>query len=287
MSKSLCILQANCQGDALKILLEQTPSFNKYFSIAQYYNYKKTVIPDDAITKCSIFLHQYLGPEWQDNYSVRLRQRLSGNCQAIQIPNMFFKGYWPNWTNKSDDIDFADDLLENMISMGLSPGEILHLYLKADEALLGNTIEIAEDSLKIEEEKESSSLIKCSHIIRERWQKEQLFITVNHPGNVLFFHVAERVLDLLGLGRLPGSVRNGFRNPQDDFWLPIHPALASLSHLPFAKKDRKYRIFCSLLTHAQYISCYLACRQQKVKNLLSFLNNMSPNNGWSPEYIIS
>ena len=44
-------------------------------------------------------------------------------CPRIEIPNLFFKGYWPFWTNAAQGIDFADSLLERLLSQGLAPEE--------------------------------------------------------------------------------------------------------------------------------------------------------------------
>ncbi|MBD5647407.1 MAG: hypothetical protein HDQ89_07230 [Desulfovibrio sp.] len=274
MAKSLCILHANCQGDALRPLLENTPAFARHFEIRQLCNYTREEVADKDLATCGLFLHQRLAPRWGEIATERLLPRLGPDAQAIILPNLFFKGYWPFWTNAFQGIDFADSLLEKLLGAGLSPEDALRLYLKGDTALLGDVEAVAEDSLAHEEAKEADDPIRTAHILRERWREEQLFLTVNHPGRVLLFHVAEELLRLLGLGPLPESVRAAYVHPQEEFWLPLHPALGRRLGLPFASRERRYPVFGASLTHQEYTSAYLSCRAHGVADLVGFLRAM-------------
>ena len=276
MSRSLCILHANCQGDALRLLLEATPAFARLFSIRHYRNYACENLAEADLARCSLLLHQYLGPHWGASSTGEVLQRLPGSCRHLELPNLFFKGYWPFWiSRKAGEIDFADSLLERLLAGGLAPADALRLYLRGDAALLGDVAAVAEASIAQEEAKESGKPIRCAHILRERWREEQLFLTVNHPGPELLCHVADCLLRLLGLGPLPTSVRAAFRHPHADFWLPIHPRVGQLLGLPFATWERRYCIFAHQLVHSQYVSAYLACRQHGVTDLLTFLRNLT------------
>lgn len=274
MAKTLCILHANCQGDALRPLLENTPAFARLFEIRQLCNYTREEVADRDLAVCRLFLHQRLAPRWGEISTERLLPRLGPDAQAIILPNLFFKGYWPFWTNAFKGIDFADSLLEKLLGAGLSPEDALRLYLKGDPALLGDVAAVAEDSLAREEAKEADGPIRTAHILRERWREEQMFLTVNHPGNTLLFHMAEELLRLLGLGPLPASVRAAYVHPQDEFWLPLHPALGPRLGLGFANRERRYPVFGTSLTHQEYTSAYLSCRAHGVRDLVGFLRGM-------------
>ncbi|EFL84488.2 hypothetical protein HMPREF0326_02847 [Desulfovibrio sp. 3_1_syn3] len=276
MPQALCLLHANCQGDALRPLLETAPAFARHFHIRQYLNYTRQSIAEADLEQCALFLYQRLAPRWGALSTEQMLPRLPAACPRIEIPNLFFKGYWPFWTNAAQGIDFADSLLERLLSQGLAPEEALNLYLRGDPALLGDVVAVAEASLAREEGKEADALIRCAPLVRERWREEQLFITVNHPGRSLLFHVADSLLRLLGLGGLPEETRRAYIHPQEDFWLPIHPALGPLLGLPFAHRDRRYPAFAARLTHREYTSCYLACRRHGVDDLLTLLRNLPP-----------
>ena len=277
MSQALCLLHANCQGDALRPLLENTPTFARHFRIRQYVNYTRQSIAEADLEQCALFLYKRLAPRWGALSTEQMLPRLPAFCRCVEIPNLFFKGYWPFWTNAVQNIDFADSLLERLLAQGLAPEEALNLYLRGDPALLGDVAAVAEDSLAREEEKEADCPIRCAPLLRERWREEQLFITVNHPGRTLLFHLADSLLRLLDLGGLPEEARRAYVHPQEDFWLPLHPALGPLLGLPFASRERRYQVFAARLTHREYTSCYLACRRHGVDDLLTMLHNLPPS----------
>ena len=277
MSQALCLLHANCQGDALRPLLDNTPTFARHFRIRQYVNYTRQSIAEADLEQCALFLYQRLAPRWGALSTEQMLPRLPAFCRCVEIPNLFFKGYWPFWTNAVQNIDFADSLLERLLAQGLAPEEALNLYLRGDPALLGDVAAVAEDSLAREEEKEADCPIRCAPLLRERWREEQLFITVNHPGRTLLFHLADSLLRLLDLGGLPEEARRAYVHPQEDFWLPLHPALGPLLGLPFASRERRYQVFAARLTHREYTSCYLACRRHGVDDLLTMLHNLPPS----------
>lgn len=269
MGKDICILHANCQGDALRPLLEASPAFARRFEIRQYVNYKRQELADEDLRHCSLFLHQYLAPPWGELSSEQLLSRLPGGARAICLPNFFFKGYWPTWTSHSNVIEFADSLLEELLTRGLPADAVRRLYLKG--ALLGDVEETARESIARERLKEERGPIKYVDLMEELWRSEQLFITVNHPGKKLLFHLADNLLLLLGMPPLAPEVRAAYVHPQGDFWLPIHPALQKSLHLPFAAEQRQYPCFGAPITHAQYIDYYLACRLQGVHDLTTAL----------------
>lgn len=277
MAKALCLLHANCQGDALRPLLENTPAFASRFRICQYVNYTRQSIAAQDIEHCDLFLYQRLAPKWGDLSTEQMLPRLPQHCQAIEIPNLFFKGYWPFWS-RDERINFADSLLETLLEK-VSPHEAMNLYLRGSAALIGDAASLnsqAEESLRREEDKEADAPIKCAPLLRERWRDEQMFITVNHPGRELVCHMAHSLLRLLGLGGLPLSTRRGFVHPLEDFWLPVHPAVGQALALPFACAQKRWPIYHLQLTHREYIMCYMACRANNVPDFLTFLKNLSP-----------
>lgn len=306
MSRALCLIHANCQGAGLMSLLSVTEAFSRNFEVRHCLNYTGQVLEQALLDKTDLYLYQDLGAAWGKGSSASTLQRLPAHCKCLQIPNLFFKGYWPFWsstvrqapekTGKADHangqpgkkqagshaspagIDFTDGFLESLLARGLSPGEALSLACGRDAHRLwramGDVESIALDSIAREEAKQKGCEISCASILRDNWRDEQLFITVNHPSPRLFFHVADSVLDLLGLGHLPVAVRRAWVHPDGDFWLPIHPALGKILGLPFASQERKYPVFATSLTHFEYTAAYLACRNHGVGDLLVFLRNL-------------
>ncbi|MBO5490639.1 MAG: hypothetical protein J5960_04330, partial [Desulfovibrio sp.] len=94
MSQALCLLHANCQGDMLLPLLENSPAFARRFRVRRYVNYTQEAIDAQDIARCSLFLYQRLGPKWGELSTGQLLQRLPQSCLPVEIPNLLFKGYW-------------------------------------------------------------------------------------------------------------------------------------------------------------------------------------------------
>ena len=281
MTRAFCLLHANCQGEALRLLLEASPAFARRFRVLHILNYTREQLPEALLDGCALYLHQELGAKWGELSSAAIRRRLPPSCQILRLPNLFFQGYWPTWT-RLPGVDFADSLLESLLQHGLSPLDASFFYERARPAAFGPTTDIAEASLRREEEKERDAPIRCAPLLREYWRTEQLFLTVNHPGRRLTLFVADSVLRLLGLGGLPESAARAFALPQEDFWLPLPPALGLPEAdgglgLPFASRSRRYRIFARQMTAGDYARCYLSCRAAGEGNLLSFLSHLPPD----------
>lgn len=272
--EAACILHANCLGDLLRPLLERVPAFSRLFSIQQFTNYAGDEIPESVSDQCHLYLYQYLAPKWGKLSTEQMLARLPASCIKIELPNFLFKGYWPFWQPGSQIIDFCNKFIEDLLHRDLSAEEVLHLYLRGDPNLFGDIANDVQNVLLQLKNNEIGKPIPYSHIIANHWQNEQLFLTVNHPGKRLIFHVVACILQLLDLGALPDDVKQSYVHPYGDFWQPIHPAVGEALQLPFVSLTRRYRIFKNMLTHKQYTMCYLACRKHGEKNLLGMLRDL-------------
>lgn len=275
MSRQICLIHANCQGEDLAPFLLASPEFNDQFEIKHYLNYKKQELAAADLEHCSLFLHQYLAPKWGDYSTEQLLKKVK--AKTIIIPNFFFKGYWPFWTNDTNIIEFADSLLEGLLDRGLPFDAVQTLYLRGQDSLIGDVEKIARDSLAKEREKEKATPIKYVDFIEQNWRQKQLFLTINHPGRDLLFLAANSILKILGFSALPESILHNYQHPQDDFWLPIHPAVGNKLQLPFASRTRKYPCFGNMLTHGEYTSHYLACRKYGIADLTGVLKSLAKN----------
>lgn len=271
MAKELCLIHANCQGDALRELLAASPGFLDRFEIRHLRNYEKKALDQGLLDRAAIFLHQYLTEKWGEISTGQVLERVSANCQSICIPNCMFKGYWPFWEHRPDVIEFYDGFLEKLIAMDLETAPLLGLYRRAHPALAGDVEKMAADSLARERSKERHTPIKYVDLIEERWREEQLFLTINHPAPPLLVHIAQEVLRLLDLAPIPQAFAREYVSPHNEFWQPIHPAAGKRLGLPFASANRLYPCFGRDRTHEQYTLIYLACRRNGFADLPSAL----------------
>ena len=271
MSRELCLIHANCQGDALRTLLAATPAFERRFEIRKYTNYLKEAIPQQDFDRCRVFLYQHLGERWNDLASDALLARLHPAACRIQIPNLLFKGYWPLWTNKSS-MNYGDILLDLLVSKGYSETEALHVYLRGRLAKKYQLDALLTESLFRERQKEKDAVIALTGFIEENWRGRQLFRTPNHPDGILLLAIADAVLESLALGRVPLSLRASFTPDYPDFELPIHPQAGEHFGLPFAGADRLYSIYGRPMNFARYAACYVRCLSHGLGNFEAFLH---------------
>jgi hypothetical protein len=271
MSRELCLIHANCQGDSLCSLLVATPAFARCFEVRKYTNYLKEPIPQRDFDRCRVFLYQHLGERWNDLASDALLARLHPVACRMQIPNPLFKGYWPLWTNKST-MNYGDILLDLLVSRGYAESETLHVYLHGRLAEKYNLNALLSESLFRERLKEKDSVIALTDFIEENWRTRQLFLSPNHPGKTLLLAVADAVLESLGLGRVPSSLRNDFTPDYPNFELPIHPQVGAHFGLPFADADRLYSIYGRSMSFARYVACYVHCLSRRLGNFEAFLH---------------
>ena len=272
MDRKLCIIYANCQGDELERLLKASPAFSRIYRIERYTNYIKELVPSASLQNCALFLYQYMGPAWGEASSDVLSRQLPASAIALRLPNLFFNGCWPLWTNDSP-VDFGDKLLDRLIDEGSPKSVILTLYLHKDIRQFVDMRASLEECIEKERAKERDAFTRMLPLVLRRWKTSMLYHTVNHPGAYLLRHLAREVLAALNLPpptrmnveNVPGDAhRLGLRETfpsYADFDLPIHPQVAAFHGLQFAPAGRSYAVFGRRLTFEQYISRYIDFRQ--------------------------
>ncbi|MFV0423914.1 WcbI family polysaccharide biosynthesis putative acetyltransferase [Oleidesulfovibrio sp.] len=271
MQKELCLIHANCQGDPLATLLMASPAFARRFEIRKYTNYQREPIAPHELSSCTVFLYQHLGEKWAEHASGHLLGMVNPSAQVLRLPNMFFKGYWPLWTNQSPS-EFGDIFLDHLIDMGLEKKEILYVYLNTDLTKKYDLGASLADSLAVERDKEAETVVQTVDMVEALWRDEMLFNTINHPGRKLLLHMADGVLGALGFPPLSPAARNAFADPYPEFILPIHPQVAAYHGLPFGVEDWLFPVFGKQKTFAQYAEHYVDCRLLGIESLSAYLH---------------
>ena len=266
-----CVLHANCQGEPLARLLLASPEFAARWRIHLYTNYTRDAIPEPLLRNATLFLYQHLSPEWGDIASDRLLALTGPRTRPVCIPNMFFQGYWPFWTNKSP-MDFGDTVLDKLYEAGADKAAILRVYLYGDVRKMADLDAVARETLATEAAKEEYCAVKTAGFVTENWKKIRLFQTVNHPDTPLLLHVTQNLLAHLGLPPLTNDVCEGFSFDYEGFVLPIHPKVAEYHGMPFAEESTEYPVFGRTMTFSRYVSRYIDCRMNSLEDgFLGFL----------------
>ncbi|WP_419785618.1 WcbI family polysaccharide biosynthesis putative acetyltransferase [Pseudodesulfovibrio sp.] len=270
MTKELCILHANCQGEPLLERLNLCPDFSRRYETRIFTNYIREAIPDQVLADCSLFLYQHLSPGWNDLASDHLLGKIPHTTRALCVPNLFFKGYWPTWSG-APGFDYRCEVLDKLLNLGLPPEETLILYLRRNLTDEYDLAAIAEESLKTERQRETHTPVKYVHLIESLWGHERLFNTVNHPGPLLMNHVANGVLHELGLPQVEPDAMQARGNPFPEFEQPIHPHVGAFFGWNFAKPDTRYNVYGRQLSFAGYAADYVTARKSGVTDFISFL----------------
>ncbi len=261
-----CVIHANCQGEPLAKLLMASPEFAARWRIHIYTNYTRDAIPDAILKNATLFCYQHLGPEWEDLSSESLLSRTGPGTRPVCIPNMFFQGYWPFWTNNSP-MQFGDYLLDKLYEAGAGKPEILRIYLHGAVEKMVDLEEVVRRTLEIEFSKEAACDVKTAGFVADNWRNVRLFQTVNHPDKPLLVHMAQGLLAHLGLPPLPRETCDAFTFDYEGFALPIHPKVAAFHGLPFADAETAYPVFGRRMTFARYISRYIDCRMNHLEDM--------------------
>ncbi|WP_147820092.1 WcbI family polysaccharide biosynthesis putative acetyltransferase [Salidesulfovibrio onnuriiensis] len=268
MSRELCVIHANCQGEPLMERLLACPGFAARYECRLFTNYVREPIPASVLEGCGLFLYQHLGPGWGELGSDFLRSRLPESARSLCIPNMFFLGYWPFW-NSEPGFNYRDGALEELIAKGLSGEEILTLYLRSRLTDRYDLAALLEQTFAREREREAHTPVKYVDLIEREFRGERLFNTVNHPGPRLLNHMAAEVLLHLELE----PPENLFSMPDafPEFVQPIHPQVAAFHHLEFAGPDTEYEVYGKKKTFVQYAACYIEARLAGIEDFIGYL----------------
>jgi hypothetical protein len=265
MHRKLCLLHANCQGEELAVLLRASAAFDNRYRLVLRTNYTREPVSKPELAECDVFLYQHLDDSWGEISSKALLGslgQLAPSALALQIPNLLFTGYWPFWTAHGP-IDFSDTLLNRLIDEGAPKPAILKLYLHSDITKFIDLAAALDETIAIERQKETGSCVKYVDYALQLWKKRMMFLTVNHPGPDLLVHVAQGILDALGLPPLAGQELAGLQGnfpSYIDFELPVHPQVAAFHGLEFGGPEQTYAVFTRRMTFEQYVSRYIDCR---------------------------
>lgn len=261
-------MHANCQGDQLETLLLASRTFSRTYRLVRRTNYTREPVTPEELGACDLFLYQHLDEKWGELSSPALLEKLRPSTRTLQIPNLFFKGYWPFWT-KNSPISFGDTLLNRLIDEGATKPVILKIYLHGNITSFVDLTALFEETVATEKTKEAALEIRTVDYFLSSWRQKMLFHTINHPGKELLIHVAQGILTALGLPPLTGREiatvqHTGMFPSYADFDLPIHPQVASFFDLGFARQGQTFAVFGRRMTFEQYISRYIDFRLNRL-----------------------
>lgn len=212
----------NCQARILPSVLNSSKIFKSHF---EYVNVKAvhTMTPkdleyyiDEVLPQLDLFIFQPVSEKYNNDvrYSTNyLSSKLKHNAISISFPSCYFSGYNPeikhtklirDGVNK-DEFDYHDkNIMKYFLSVDIPQPQdfIFSDYFCSEDV----SLKAVKESLSELEKRELSIFgsqkeidIKISKFIRDNYQTERLFHTVNHPSKTLFIYLGEAILSFLGI----------------------------------------------------------------------------------------
>ena len=256
--KKVAIVYGNCQTSILQKMLVTSESFSSRYTILaipSVFDYQTTedlaLLDEDYWSLCDLFITQNVSED--NRYSPylstnRLLSKLPDCCTTVVIPNVFFRGYWPQVIRNEHNIEqdkhqsgkwpYGDVCLETIVRGGGTVegavDEVLQEKFLSRERVLDN----AEKSLMELEKRERTCDVMISDYIRKHYRDQQMFFSENHPCNQLLSVLLKRVFKKLGwqfdvdINKLSGD---DTLKGQD---VPIYPSV--IKALGLKKYERKY-----------------------------------------------
>jgi hypothetical protein len=258
--KKIVILHANCQGGVYRAALEKSLGSQEY-AFFHFKNFAKEPIPTSLLEQASYFIYQHLGDQWNDLSSAELLRRVPSHCVSIQIPKLSFRSYWPTDCPKdprfvvNDDYPaglypYGDSILTQAIEQFDSTEEALDYYASLEFAHHYDLDSILKSDLEYLGSEHNARDIDASSFIEASFRSVKLFETPNHPCDVLYQFVFDRICNFFP-NCTPCTIRAYF----DFYQLPIHPSVVSYYKLEFS--DDRYNIFGCNVFARDYARGYL------------------------------
>ena len=212
------VFLGNCQGGALKTLLDSTEVFSKHFDITKIlvHSVKANNVNEiiNIIKQSTYLVYQPISKNYkgiQKLSSDYLQKLLSERVKMMSFPSIYFNGYTPHIVHlrRKDGSRFLssqeNELHDRNIIFAFYEGKtveqtyqnITHDSFYSKESSL-NFVSNAIKELK-RREKEQNIDIVVSDIIENNYQKTLLFNTVNHPTSKLLTKVAIRIANQIGV----------------------------------------------------------------------------------------
>jgi hypothetical protein len=169
--------------------------------------------------------------------SNRLVGMLSEAAKCCCIPNVYFKGYFPQYTRnvynpQNNPCPYGDKNIQNMWD-SLQSKEIAEIIKSENFYSKDECFQNVFDSLADLMEREKQCDVIISDYIRENYQKQQLFFTVNHPCNIVLLELLNRVFEYCGNRAYSFDLSNAWENDARNMF--IYPSVAKNLELLWAK----------------------------------------------------
>ncbi|MEW6667495.1 MAG: WcbI family polysaccharide biosynthesis putative acetyltransferase [Thermodesulfobacteriota bacterium] len=247
----LCLIHANCQGEALLGMLCESPSFAAAYRVLNFYNFSTQDPSPDLLGRCTLFLYQ------DTPRSRTCLPSLKAGTRAVCIPKISWRVFWPFNSNTLRRYPYGDHYVLDMIQKGYSRDEILRAYRSLDVHALVDLDHLLKANLRYLSSAHNSKDVNVAGFVRERFRSSRLFSALNHPLKSILLLAANRVLELTGHDMLTEKDISPVEELGDGFEMPIHPSIVRHFGLEFADARTTCRQFGEEVDFDSYLENYI------------------------------
>lgn len=268
-----CFIYANCQGKGVADYLRLSPDFSRRYRIEIFSNWEAGPFPAARLGGCELLIHQPtaaragLAPSTED-----MRAALGNGAVAVSFPYLYFNGLWPFHERAACAVAgkefprerhyYADSMLDRLARTDLPVHRAVKIYLGLDFEKKYDVRAGCRASLRYQEEKEQSLDVVSHDLVAALWRNKRLFLTVRHPANLLYFLVANRILEKIGLPALDAGLFPAAPSPYAvAYEHPVHPRIAEILGLSWLGGDPRYMIWGEPFSYPEYLADYVAFRR--------------------------
>lgn len=195
------VLFGNCQSEQLFRLLSVLLSPSGY-ELQNFSNNARTgnKLPSEeilsAIRTSDYLIYQPLSKKHGELSEENILAIIKDSCRAISYPYIFNSGVYslchaPRANTHGYGMIYGEEVIISLVEGGKSREEIITAY--KNETIDFDLEKRFRDSLGEMGQRESQMDIHLTEFIEKHYQEHKLFITHNHPSNLLLFEILKQI----------------------------------------------------------------------------------------------
>lgn len=230
------VVIGNCQAKALELMLTTNDAFAARFELVSFpavHEIPDAMVPElhAAVADAALVIPQRVDEGYRDaiGLGTETLARVAGTAPVLRWPSVFWAGYVPDlFYLRGEDgrpvvdgpFDYHDRTILNAYAAGMDAAAACALL--ADPEQPSGALEWAERATAELDVRGQGCEIHVASFIAERFREQLLFFTMNHPSNRLLAHMAEQVVQQLGLSGSVDPVRLGPDDLLGSTFYPLH-----------------------------------------------------------------
>ncbi|WP_345993136.1 WcbI family polysaccharide biosynthesis putative acetyltransferase [Sulfurimonas sp. HSL-1716] len=225
------VVFGNCQAGQMALLMSHFLPQNEY-EIINLSNNSRTgdmLLGEEIlniIRLADILVYQPLSSKHNELSDENIKKNIKHKSVSLTFPYIFNSGIYsmshaPMAEGNSYGKIYGEEAIISLIQKQHTKNEILEKYMSGHiDFDLQNRFQ---ESIDILVQKEYETDIKISDFIEQNYKKEKLFITHNHPTNIVFYEIIKKIFTILEIPFDQSKIKNCRVNDLFETNCPITP----------------------------------------------------------------